>query len=77
LAEPYLLTIQQEGKAEFGLAYYCSSSIGVDMFGNRIISADSILKRADMAMYQAKNAGRNTIRFFESNIPISPQTEEQ
>jgi GGDEF domain-containing protein len=28
-------------------------------------SADDIVKWADLAMYQAKNAGRNLIRFYE------------
>jgi GGDEF domain-containing protein len=28
-------------------------------------SAEEIIKWADMAMYQAKNAGRNSIRFYD------------
>jgi diguanylate cyclase (GGDEF)-like protein/PAS domain S-box-containing protein len=40
-------------------------SIGIVMFLGHQESADSLLKHADAAMYQAKDAGRNTIRFFD------------
>lgn len=66
LAEPYLLTIQQKGKAKSTVTYQCTSSIGVLVFIDHEISTDEILKRADLAMYQAKNGGRNMIRFFDS-----------
>ena len=63
LAEPYLLKIQQKGKAETTVEYHCSASIGVVVF-NSETSQDDIIKWADMAMYQAKDDGRNLIRFF-------------
>ena len=40
-------------------------SIGVALFGDVLESVDEPLKRADIAMYKAKGAGRNTVRFFE------------
>lgn len=43
----------------------CTPSIGITLFGEQSSSVDDVLKNADMAMYQAKNAGRNTLRFFE------------
>jgi diguanylate cyclase (GGDEF)-like protein/PAS domain S-box-containing protein len=46
----------------------CTSSIGVAMFSQVQHSAEELLKRADVAMYQAKAAGRNTIRFFDQNM---------
>jgi len=49
--------------------YNCSASIGVTMFGNAVITIEEVHKRADAAMYQAKNAGRNTVRFYD------PQTQ--
>jgi len=71
LAEPYVLTIiRQQGKAETTVTHRCTSSIGVVMFINHEISADDILKRADFAMYQAKDGGRNAIRFFDSPSPM-------
>ena len=63
LAEPYLLKIQQKDKAETTVEYHCSASIGVVVF-NSETSQDDIIKWADMAMYQAKDDGRNLIRFF-------------
>ena len=66
LAEPYLLTIQQEGEAESTVEHHCTSSIGVVVFINHEASREDILKWADMAMYQAKEEGRNLIRFYDS-----------
>jgi diguanylate cyclase (GGDEF)-like protein/PAS domain S-box-containing protein len=39
-------------------------SIGVTVFGERKDTSDDILQQADIAMYQAKAVGRNTLRFF-------------
>ena len=41
-----------------------TSSIGITVFGERHEQTSEILQQADIAMYQAKTAGRNTIRFF-------------
>ncbi|MDD5300578.1 MAG: PAS domain S-box protein [Gallionella sp.] len=65
LAKPYLLKIQQEGKAETAVGHRCAASIGVVVF-NSEASAEDIIKWADMAMYQAKEGGRNLIRFYRS-----------
>ncbi len=47
-----------------GQPYHSSCSVGVALFaaGDR---ADDIMKRSDMAMYQAKESGKNTFRFFD------------
>lgn len=65
LGETYLLKIQPEGQAETTIEHSCTSSIGVVLFINHEISAEEVLRQADMAMYQAKDAGRNSIRFYE------------
>jgi len=70
LADPYVLTVRQQGKAETTVTHRCTSSIGVVMFVDHEISADDILKRSDMAMYQAKEGGRNAVRFFDSPASI-------
>ena len=64
LSEPYLLKIRHEGKAETIVEHRCTSSIGVVLFIDHEASAEDILKWADMAMYQAKEAGRDGWRFF-------------
>ena len=66
LAEPYLLTRKQEGNAETTVEHHCTSSLGVVLFINHEASQEEILKWADMAMYQAKENGRNLVHFFES-----------
>ena len=64
LAKPYLLNVRHEGKAETIVEHRCTSSIGVVLFMNHEASPEDILKWADMAMYQAKEAGRDGWCFF-------------
>jgi diguanylate cyclase (GGDEF)-like protein/PAS domain S-box-containing protein len=47
-----------------GHEYHCSPSLGVTLFDQNS-HLDEMLQRADLAMYQAKAAGRNTLRFFD------------
>ena len=50
-------------------SHHSSPSIGITLFGGgQDESIDEPLKRADLAMYQAKTAGRNTLRFFDPEI---------
>jgi diguanylate cyclase (GGDEF)-like protein len=49
----------------------CSVSIGITLFGHHNSTVDELLKRADQAMYQAKSAGRNMLRFFDSSVQES------
>ncbi len=48
--------------------YHSSTSVGVCLFHNQEFTVDEVLKRADIAMYQAKNAGRNTQRFYDPTM---------
>ena len=48
-----------------GRAHRSSPSIGITLMGDVVQSVDDLLKQADLAMYQAKAAGRNTLRFFD------------
>lgn len=66
LAEPYLLTRKQEDTIEAPVEHHCTSSIGVVLFINHEASQEDILKWADVAMYQAKESGRNRVQFFGS-----------
>lgn len=65
LAEPYRLELLQAEDGEAVIEHRCTTSIGVVMFINHEFDQEDILKWADVAMYQAKAAGRNTIRFYE------------
>lgn len=48
-----------------GLEHQSSPSIGISIFKGDSVSTDELLKRADTAMYQAKQSGRNAICFFD------------
>ncbi len=45
--------------------FHCTASFGITLFHGHDDSIESLLKQADLALYQAKNAGRNTLRFFD------------
>lgn len=60
LSAPYLLTTANKDQLEGVVEHHCTSSIGVLIF-NHHASQENILKWADMAMYEAKNAGRNRV----------------
>ena len=51
-----------------GHEHYGTSSIGITLFKGNGDGVDDILKRADLAMYQSKAAGRNAVRFFDPEM---------
>lgn len=51
-----------------GHSYHSTSSIGATLFADHRNTIDELLKRADLAMYQAKAAGRNALRFFDPEM---------
>jgi diguanylate cyclase (GGDEF)-like protein/PAS domain S-box-containing protein len=51
-----------------GYEHITSPSIGVTLFNRWPDTVDEIMKRADLAMYQAKAAGRNAMRFFDPEM---------
>lgn len=59
LAQPYRLREH---------TYVITPSIGIVVFLHQEESFDELLKKADVAMYQAKNAGRNNARFFDPTM---------
>ena len=48
--------------------YHSTPSIGATLFDGQRQAIDDLLKQADIAMYQAKKAGRNTLRFFDPQM---------
>jgi diguanylate cyclase (GGDEF)-like protein/PAS domain S-box-containing protein len=61
LQEPYVLAIRKDGQVMDSVKHQCTSSIGVRLFFGHEASIDDILRQADLAMYQAKKNGRNSV----------------
>lgn len=51
-----------------GQSCHITLSIGASLFGNQELSADEVLRRAEMAMYQAKGMGRDALQFFDPQL---------
>ena len=64
LAENYLLRPATAPAAQAPLCHRCTASIGISLFTGDSDSPEDLIKHADMAMYEAKAAGRNAIRLF-------------
>jgi diguanylate cyclase (GGDEF)-like protein/PAS domain S-box-containing protein len=52
-----------------------SASIGVAIFPDDALVAETLVKYADTAMYQAKHAGRDTFRFFTAQMNTDALTK--
>jgi diguanylate cyclase (GGDEF)-like protein/PAS domain S-box-containing protein len=50
---------------------HSTPSIGVTLFPDSERAVDELLKQADIAMHQAKSAGRNTLRFFDPEMQVT------
>ena len=57
LNQPYSLNLSEA-------KFHGTTSIGLTLFRGQDASVDVLLKQADVALYQAKDAGRNLVRFF-------------
>ncbi len=56
IAEPYFIDTAR---------HFITASVGVTLVGPQEQTAEIVLKQAELAMYNAKAAGRNTLRFFD------------
>lgn len=61
IGERLLLPLPDEGRA-------ISGSIGIALFGERGHDADGVVKEAELAMHEAKSAGRGLCRFFDPDM---------
>jgi len=59
LSQPYQLD---------GVLHRSTPSIGIVLFRGIDVNSEELLKRADLAMYQSKEGGRNKVTFFEASM---------
>lgn len=50
------------------LSHFFSVSIGIALFTDRQLESETLLEQAELAKYQAKDAGRNTVSFYDPQI---------
>jgi diguanylate cyclase (GGDEF)-like protein/PAS domain S-box-containing protein len=67
VGEKILTSLNQEYELS-AYQHHSTPSIGITLFRDLVDTVDELLKRADLAMYQAKASGRNTLRFFDPNM---------
>jgi diguanylate cyclase len=70
LAENILNVLRQDFRVEEA-TLRVTSSIGIAVYPNSGETVDALMKNADAAMYEAKQSGRNTYRFFEPAMHAS------
>ncbi|KAF1853787.1 hypothetical protein Lal_00007049 [Lupinus albus] len=70
LSENILSALRQDFQIE-DATLRVTSSIGIAVYPNSGESVDALMKNADAAMYEAKQSGRNTYRFFEPAMHAS------
>jgi|GEM_PF-5126800 len=68
--------IFQEPFDILGQQTYVTTSIGVAVYPLHGSSIETLLKKADMAMYVAKKSGRNTFRFFSDSMDVQESTKK-
>lgn len=67
IAEKMLGTLKEAYQLNH-VAFHCTASIGATLFKGRSFSVADLMKQADLAMYKAKEAGRNAFRFFDPHM---------
>ncbi|MFI3158330.1 MAG: EAL domain-containing protein [Methylococcaceae bacterium] len=67
LAKPYHLLVPFN-QSQATITYHSSASIGVVLFLGHESSTEELMKYADLAMYEAKHAGRDTVCIFDPGM---------
>ncbi|MDX6018596.1 EAL domain-containing protein [Shewanella indica] len=70
LASKLLVTINQPVTID-ERNFRASASIGISLFPHDGCDVETLLKNADTAMYEAKDAGRNAYRFFREEMDLN------
>lgn len=58
-----------------GREFFVSASVGIALYPDDAASKDELLSRADVSMYQAKSAGRNTSCFYEQHMDMHAHSD--
>jgi diguanylate cyclase (GGDEF)-like protein len=76
-SEDNAITVSERIRAELtrpvehqGHEFVVTSSIGVSLYPDDGSDIESLLRNADVAMYQAKGAGRNSVRFYSGTMSL-------
>ena len=70
IGEKILITLGHTYQLD-GHACRSTPSIGVTLFAGHQVKLEELMKQADIAMYQSKKFGRNTLRFFDPEMQAS------
>lgn len=74
-AEAVAEKIRDRLNSPYGLGgsndYFNAASIGISLYRGHEKTTEALLKQADIALYKAKDAGRNAIRFFDDAMQIA------
>lgn len=74
VAEKIRLSLNEPFLVGGDIQHYHSASIGVSLFCGHDKTTEALLKQADIALYKAKDAGRNSVRFFDSAMQTALDT---
>ena len=72
-----ILAVMNEPFQLQSTVYRSSCSVGATLFGDGAQSSSDLLKQADIAMYQVKNAGRNALCFFAPQMLAAIESQAQ
>lgn len=70
VGEKLRMALEEANQIE-GQAYSATASLGVSIFPRRNETVDDLIREADIAMYRAKERGRNTLVFFEDDMQVA------
>ncbi|MDH5219218.1 MAG: diguanylate cyclase, partial [Gammaproteobacteria bacterium] len=71
LAERVLSAVSNISLSHEGKRIHVTSSIGISLFPTHALNIEELLACADIAMYQAKSAGKNTYKLYEKDLDSS------
>jgi predicted signal transduction protein with EAL and GGDEF domain len=69
-AEKILASLSQPYHID-DMTHRSTTSIGATLFNGHPVTIDNLMKQADLAMYKAKEAGRNALRFFDPAMEVA------